>query len=130
VRKPRRWQVDSPLPSDKVVKIPLQFRHPTPSKNTLPKGWVYAVEDVADVVKQEVTDPSLYNSADRTLTRAQREVLHAQKSDPYRRHRRATSTTAGLLMSPSTSSMSKVSRPLLDTSKSTSKSPTPLRKRA
>jgi hypothetical protein len=42
-----------------------------------------------------MTDPSLYNSVDRTLTRAQRACLHAQKSDPYRRHRRATSTTTG-----------------------------------
>jgi hypothetical protein len=130
VQKPRRWQVDSPLPSDKVVKIPLQFRRPTPLKNTLPKGWVYVVEDVAGAVKQEVTDPSLYSSADRTLTRAQCEVLHAQKFDPYRHHRRATSTTAGLLMSHSTSSTSKASKPLLDTSKSTSKSPTRLLKPA
>jgi hypothetical protein len=30
VKKPRRWQVDLPLPSDKVVKIPLQFRRPIP----------------------------------------------------------------------------------------------------
>jgi hypothetical protein len=71
VRKPKRWQVDLPLPSDKVVKILLQFCHPTPSKSTLPKGWVYEVEDTVVGVKEELTNPSLYNSVDQTLTCAQ-----------------------------------------------------------
>jgi hypothetical protein len=95
MRKPKRWQVDLPLPSDKVVKIPLQFCRPTPSKNTLPKGWVYAVEDAEEGVKEELTDLSLYNSADRTLTRAQHQCLRTQQSDPYRRHRRATKYNRG-----------------------------------
>jgi hypothetical protein len=65
VRKPRRWQVDLPLPSDKVVKIPLQFRRPIPSKSTLPKGWVYVAEDAAGGVKDELTDPSLTTASTR-----------------------------------------------------------------
>jgi hypothetical protein len=117
VKKPRHWQVDLPLPSDKVVKIPLQFCLPIPSKNTLPKGWVYVVKDVVGAVKQEATNLLLYNSVDRTLTCTQHTCLCTQKSDPYCCHCRATSTTAGLLMSPSTSSMNKESRPLHNMSK-------------
>jgi hypothetical protein len=107
VKKPRRWQVDLPLPSDKVVKIPLQFHLPTPSKNTLPKGWVYAVEDAVEGVKQEADRPVALQQRRPNPHPRTAPCLRAQKSDPYRRHCRATNTTAGLLMSPSTSSTSK-----------------------
>jgi hypothetical protein len=122
VRKPKRWQVDLPLPSDKVVKIPLQFCRPTPSKSTLPKGWVYAVEDAKEGVKVELTDPSLYNSVDQTLTHTQHQCIRAQQSDPYRCHCRATNTTTGLLMSPSISSTSTGWKHQPDMSRYTSKS--------
>jgi hypothetical protein len=60
VRKPRRWQLDSPLHSNKTVKIPLKYRHHTQSKPKLPKGWVYVDEEVEAGVKEEVTDPCKY----------------------------------------------------------------------
>jgi hypothetical protein len=69
VHRPQRWQVDSLLPSSRTTKIPLKYRHPTTTKASsceslqkdsvsprprLPKGWVYAVEEVHKEVKTEV----------------------------------------------------------------------------
>jgi hypothetical protein len=86
VRRPRRWQLASSIASNKTTKMPLRFRqsmtteqslcgssqrdsasHPT----SLPKGWVYAIEEVGAAVKAEVTNPSKYLMADAPLTRSQ-----------------------------------------------------------
>jgi hypothetical protein len=63
VHKLRHWQLDSPLPSNKTVKILLKYCLPIPSKRKLPKGWVY--------VDKEVQDPNLYNNLDQSSPIAQ-----------------------------------------------------------
>jgi hypothetical protein len=109
VRRPRRWQLASPPVSGKTTKIPLRFRQPmTTGKNSqglspkasasqrrpLPKGWVYAVEEVGAEVKAEVTDPALYQITSAPVTRSR--LHHAEMlADPHRRLRRASSITEG-----------------------------------
>jgi hypothetical protein len=58
--KPRHWQLDSPLHSNKTVKIPLKYHLHTQSKKKLPKGWVYVDKEVKAEVKAEVIDLSKY----------------------------------------------------------------------
>jgi hypothetical protein len=130
MKKLRHWQVDLLLPLDKVVKILLQFCLPTPLKNRPPNGWVYVVEVIVGEVKQEMADLSLYNSIAHPLTHTQHNHLDAQKSDPYHHLCRATNTIGEPCIFPSTSSMSKESRHLLDMSKYTLMSPTPLQRHA
>jgi hypothetical protein len=107
VRRPRRWQLASSPASSKTTKIPLRFRQPTTTgKNSreslqrdlascltlLPKGWVYATEEVDAAVKAEVTDPSKYLMPDAPLTHSQLKSV-SQQDDPHRRHWRASSIT-------------------------------------
>ena len=49
VKTPSRWSISCPRPSNKMTKIPMQYRLPT-----LPKGWRY--EDDVEEVKQEPLD--------------------------------------------------------------------------
>ena len=49
VKTPLRWSISCPRPSNKMTKIPKQYR-----LSTLPKGWRY--EDDVDEVKQELLD--------------------------------------------------------------------------
>ena len=49
VKTPSRWSINCPRPSNKMMKIPMQYRLPT-----LPKGWRY--EDDVEEVKQESLD--------------------------------------------------------------------------
>jgi hypothetical protein len=49
----------------------------------LPKGWVYATEEVDAAVKAEVTDPSQYLMPDAPLTRSQLKST-SQQGDPHR----------------------------------------------
>jgi hypothetical protein len=109
VRRPRRWQLASPPASGKTTKMPLRFRQPTTTEKSsqgsspkvsaspprrLPKGWVYAVEEVGAEVKAEVIDPTLYQTANAPITRSK--LHHAQMlADPHRRLRRASSITEG-----------------------------------
>jgi hypothetical protein len=73
VRRPQRWQLASSIASTKTTKIPLRFRQSTTTGRSsrrsllrdsashltlLPKGWVYATEEVGAAVKAEVIDPS------------------------------------------------------------------------
>jgi hypothetical protein len=109
VRRPRRWQLASPPVSGKTTKMPLRFRQPPTTEKSsresspkvlvsqpppLPKGWVYAVEEVGKEVKAELTDPNLYQITNAPVTRSQ--LNHAkQLTDPHRRLRRALSITEG-----------------------------------
>jgi hypothetical protein len=119
VRRPRRWQLASPPASGKTTKIPLRFRQSGITKRSLcesspkasvslpprlPKGWAYAVEEVGEEVKAEVTDPSLYQITSGPLTRSQRNHVKAL-ADPHRRLRRALSITEGRRSSPSVSEL-------------------------
>jgi hypothetical protein len=117
VRRPRRWQLASSTASTKTTKIPLRFRQATTTgrslhalsprgsvshQTSLPKGWVYATEEVAAEVKAEVADPSQYLMPDALLTRSQLKVA-SQRGDPHRRHQRASSITEALPSFPSAS---------------------------
>jgi hypothetical protein len=102
----RRWQVDSSTPSTKTIKIPLRFhRHTTTVRSSrasspkdlaspllsLPKGWVYEVEDVSVKTEAEVVNPNNYQTLDAPLTHLKRKhLLDDQYADPYRRHCRAS----------------------------------------
>jgi hypothetical protein len=109
MRRPRRWQLASPPVLGKTTKMPLRFRQPATTKRSsrgsspkvsaspprpLPKGWVYAVEEVGAEVKAEVTDPTLYQITSAPVTCSQ---LHHAKmlADPHRRLRRASSIIEG-----------------------------------
>jgi hypothetical protein len=50
---------------------------------SLPKGWVYATEEVDTEVKAEVTDPSKYLMPDALLTRSHLKHV-SQLDDPLR----------------------------------------------
>jgi hypothetical protein len=119
VRRPRRWQLASLTASSKTTKMPLRFRRPMTMEKSLhrsslmasasqppplPKGWVYATEEVNKEVKAEVTNPSLYQMPDAPLTRSQ---LHhvKQLANPHCRHRRASSITEARLTFPSASEL-------------------------
>jgi hypothetical protein len=117
VRRPRRWQLASSTASTKTTKMPLRFRQPTTMGRSsrgslpkdlasrltsLPKGWVYATEEVGAAVKAEVTNPSQYLMPDAPLTRSQLKSV-SQLDNPHRRHRRASSITEALPSSHSTS---------------------------
>jgi hypothetical protein len=85
---------------------------------SLPKGWVYATEEVGAAVKAKVTDPSKYLMPDAPLTHSQLKSV-SQLDDPHRRHRRASSITEALPSSLSASKRMAVKR-RLDTSGHTS----------
>jgi hypothetical protein len=120
VCRPRCWQLALSTVSSKTTKMPLRFRRPmTMEKSScgssqkdlasrptsLPKGWVYAVEEVGMVVKAEITDPSKYLMPDAPLTCSQLKSA-CQLDNPHRRHRRASSITEDLPSSLSASAMS------------------------
>jgi hypothetical protein len=119
VRRPWHWQLASPPVSGKTTKMPLQFHQSTTTEKSshgllpkvlasqpppLLKGWVYAVEEVGEEVKAEVTDPSLYQITTAPVTRSQ--LNHAkQLADPHRRLCWALSITEGRPSSPSASKL-------------------------
>jgi hypothetical protein len=117
VRRPRCWQLASPTALGKTTKMPLWFRQPTTTGRSsrgssptalasqpppLPKGWVYATEEVGEEVKAEVINPSLYQISDAPVTHSQ--LIHAkQLADPHRQLRRALSITEARRSFPSVS---------------------------
>jgi hypothetical protein len=117
VQRPRRWQLASPPVSGKTTKMPLWFRQSATTGKSLrgssprvlvslppplPKGWVYAAEEVSKEVKAEVIDPSLYQITSAPLTCSR--LNHAKSlADPHCRHRRALSITEDRHSSPSVS---------------------------
>jgi hypothetical protein len=119
VRRPRHWQVASSTHLNKTVKIPLRFRHPTTTGSnlltssqkdlesplpSLPKGWVYEVEDIAIKTEAEVVSPNNYRLTNAPLTRLKRKrQLDDQHTDPHCQHRRASNTTEVPHLSPSVS---------------------------
>jgi hypothetical protein len=119
VRRPRRWQLTSPPGLGKTTKMPLRFRQSVTTEKSsrgsspkasasqprpLPKGWVYAVEEVDAEVKAEVTDPTLYQTMNVPVTRSR--LRHAEMlTDPHRRLRRALSITEGRRTFPSVSEL-------------------------
>jgi hypothetical protein len=118
MRRPQHWHLASSTVSSKTTKMPLRFRqHTTTEKSScgsslrglalnsmsLPKGWVYATEEVGAEVKAEVTDPSKYLMPDAPLTCSHLKNV-SQLDDPLCRHRRALSITEAL---PSSLSVSK-----------------------
>jgi hypothetical protein len=119
VQRPRRWQLASPPVSGKTTKMPLRFcQSATTGKSShglslkalasqpppLPKGWVYAAEEVGKEVKAEVTDPSLYQITSAPLTCSQ--LNHAKSlADPHRRLHWALSITEGRHSFPSVSEL-------------------------
>jgi hypothetical protein len=120
VCRPRRWQLASSTASSKTTKMPLRFHQPTTTGKSsrgssqkdlasrltsLPKGWVYATEEVSAAVKAKVTDPSKYLMSDAPLTRSKLKSV-CQLDDPHRRHRRASSITEALPSSLSASATS------------------------
>jgi hypothetical protein len=120
--------------------MPLRFRQPkTIEKNShgsspkasasqprpLPKGWVYAVEEVGAEVKAEVTDPTLYRTMNVPITRSR--LRHAEMlADPLRRLRRASSITEGRRTFPSVSELTPAVKRRRVTSGPTSTLLTPL----
>jgi hypothetical protein len=128
VHRPRRWQVASSTLSNKTVKMPLRFRHPTTTGSnsltssqrvseslplSLPKGWVYEVEDVTIKTEAEVASPNNYQLTNAPLTRLKRKrQLDDQLADPYRQHRQALNTTEALPLSPSVSKRTAAKRQL------------------
>jgi hypothetical protein len=105
VRRPQRWQVDSSMPL-KTTKMLLRFRQPITTEKrlhalsrrdldsksqSLPKGWVYEVEDTKVKTEAEVVDPSSYLTSNTPLTRLKRKrQLDNQSDDPYHQHHRAS----------------------------------------
>jgi hypothetical protein len=117
VHRPRCWQLASLTVLSKTTKIPLRFRqHTTTEKSSpsssprdlalprpsLPKGWVYELEEVNAEVKAEVADPSQYLNLDAPLTRSKHKRAD-QLGDQYRRYRQASSITEAPLSFPSAS---------------------------
>jgi hypothetical protein len=98
------------MPS-KTTKIPTKFHQPTTTekrshvssqrdlgstKSSLPKGWVYEVEEVSVEVKAEVVDLCKYLMLDTPLTHRKRQLLEtedAQLQDPYCQHCWASNIT-------------------------------------
>ena len=68
VKTPSRWSISCPRPSNKMTKIPTQYRLPT-----LPKGWRY--EDDEKEVKQESLDSLATGLLDHLVT-----IPHAESS--------------------------------------------------
>jgi hypothetical protein len=140
VQRPRRWQLASPPVSGKTTKMPLRFRQSaTTGKSShrlspkvlasqpppLPKGWVYAAEEVGEEVKAEVIDPSLYQIMSAPVTRSQ--LNHAKSlADPHRRLRWALSITEGWPSFPSISELTPAVKHRRITSGHTSTLLTPL----
>jgi hypothetical protein len=91
---------------------------------SLPKGWVYEVEEEHAAVKAEVVDPAQYLTIDALLIRSKRKAVD-QLDNPYHRHRWALSTTAAPLSSHSISKKTAVKHRLV-TSAHTSTLLTPL----
>jgi hypothetical protein len=116
VCRPQRWQLASSMPS-KTTKMPLRFRHPTtmvgksqPSLQkglgsiapSLPKGWVYKVEEVRTRVKEEVFDLDRYQMLNAPLTRSKHKATE-QLDGPCHQRRRVSNITEDPLLSPSVS---------------------------
>jgi hypothetical protein len=116
VWRPRCWQLASPPVLGKTTKMPLRFCQSTTTGKSscrllpkvlasqpppLPKGWVYAAEEVGEEVKAEVIDPSLYQIMSGPLTRNHAKSL----ADPHRRLHRALSITEDWHSFPSVSEL-------------------------
>jgi hypothetical protein len=138
--RPRRWQLASSTASTKTTKIPLRFCQATVTEKSLhrslpkalasrptplPKGWVYAIEEVGAEVKAEVTDPSQYLMPDAPLTHSRLKSA-SQLGNPHRRHRRASSITEALPLSHSVSATNTAVKCRRVTSALTSTPQTPL----
>jgi hypothetical protein len=126
MHRPRRWQLASSTASSKTTKMLLRFcQHTTMEKSlheslpkalashptSLPKGWVYATEEVSVEVKAKVTDPSQYLMPDAPLTRSKLKSA-SQLDDPHHRHQQASSIIEALPTSPSTSKRTAMKRQL------------------
>jgi hypothetical protein len=77
------------------VRLPISLLKDSVSKKLLlPKGWVYAVEDVSVKTEVEVTNPSSYLTIDAPLTWLKRKhQLDDQSVNPYCQHHQASNTT-------------------------------------
>jgi hypothetical protein len=119
VHKPRCWQLASSMPL-KSMKMPLQFRRPIisetrscasslkvsdSSKPLLPKGWVYAIEEVGVKVEAEVADPNLYQILDAPFMRSKCKAL-GPPDDPPPQSQLASSIIEAPHSFPSVSEMS------------------------
>jgi hypothetical protein len=118
VRRPCHWQVASSMLSTKTVKILLRFRQHTTMEMSspvsspkalasplllLPKGWVYAVEDVNIKTEAEVVNPSSYLMLGAPLTCLKhKRQLDDQLADPHHQYRRVLNITEALPSSHST----------------------------
>ena len=94
VKTPSHWSISCPRPSNKMTKIPMQYRLPT-----LPKGWRY--EDDVDEVKQEPLDSLAGTLLDHLVT-----TPHAESSAGSKRRslsRRILRSTRGTRQYPSPS---------------------------
>jgi hypothetical protein len=79
---------------------------------SLPKGWVYAVEDVSVKTKVKVVDPNSYLTLNAPRTHHQRKHLEDdQSANPYHRYRRASNITEALLSSLSASKRTATKHP-------------------
>jgi hypothetical protein len=119
MRRPRRWLLASSTVSSKTTKIPLRFRqHTTTGRSSptsslrdlashqpsLPKGWVYTVEDVSVKTEVEVVNPNNYLMLSTPLTRHQhKRLLDDQLADQHHQHQRASNIIEAPLSSLSTS---------------------------
>jgi hypothetical protein len=105
--KPKRWSLDSLLPSTHTVKIPLKFRGKenrppsTPqdleesNQSSLPKElkfWTYLLEDIKT---EDVGDPSQYTTLDQVLTRAQLQQMRERGEIPSLHHLKGMNSTGG-----------------------------------
>ena len=87
VKTPSRWSINCPRPSNKMTKIPMQYRLPT-----LPKGWRY--EDDVEEVKQESLDNLATTLLDHLATTPHTESsTESQRRSSYRRTLRSTRGT-------------------------------------
>jgi hypothetical protein len=86
--------ITSLMPSNKTTKILLRFCHPMTTmgsshisslrdlglnKPSLPKDWVYAVDEAHIEAKAEVVDPALYQGLRVPITHS----LHWHLDNPY-----------------------------------------------
>ena len=91
VQTPSRWSISCPRPSNKMTKIPMQYRLPT-----LPKGWWY--ESDVDEPKQEPLDSLAATLLDHLAT-----ATPAEKSRRRSSSRRTLRSTRGTRRFPSPS---------------------------
>ena len=105
-----RWSINCPRPSNKMMKIPTQYRLPT-----LPKGWQY--EDDVEEVKQESLDSLAMELLDHLAT-----TPHTESSAESRRQsssQRILRSTRGTRRYPSPSPTSSVAQHQPGSSRST-----------